>query len=156
MDITTMRIGPFKMTMLKSEAQAFTKISLKKAVDVKGWPVPNVIKYNEELVEVTIDNYFGNGNTSKDAITELRTTSTKFRTKSGMGVGSTRYELLNVYRDYSNFEIMQDWDEVANKPSTNKSHFILKDEGVSFSTKLSFQLVDNIVTEVSIYLDYGD
>lgn len=37
----------------------------------------------------------------------LSTTSSKFKTKSGMGVGSTKAQLLSTYKDYPNFSVGQ-------------------------------------------------
>ena len=86
-------------------------------------------------------------------IYSLSTKSKKFRTKSGMGVGSTKDQLIDAYRNYPNFSVSQMWDEKTEKQSSAMSSFVLTDNDAG--TYLSFTLTNNIVTEVSIYMNEG-
>ncbi|MEN5309893.1 hypothetical protein ABE425_20605 [Chryseobacterium cucumeris] len=82
----------------------------------------------------------------------MTTTSKKFKTKSGIGVGSTRDDLINTYRSYANFSVRPDWDSNG-KPIKDAGYFNLEDSQAG--TLLSFKFVNNIVTEISVYLNEG-
>ncbi|WP_222164760.1 hypothetical protein [Edaphocola aurantiacus] len=154
MELSTLRIGPFKIFMDKAEAEALAHKPLLTATEKNDYKGETVVKYNNELLKVTINTqYVGENQPEKEVITNMSTTSAKFRTKSGMGVGSTRYELLNTYKDYSNFEVYAGWEEDNEKRSKNISYFVLKD--LDAMTSLSFKLVNNVVVEINIYQDEG-
>ena len=70
-----------------------------------------------------------------------------------MGVGSTKDQLIDAYRNYPNFSVSQMWDEKTEKQSSAMSSFVLTDNDAG--TYLSFTLTNNIVTEVSIYMNEG-
>ncbi|MEF9477634.1 hypothetical protein OWR28_07835 [Chryseobacterium sp. 1B4] len=82
----------------------------------------------------------------------MTTTSKKFKTKSGIGVGSTRDDLINAYRNYPNFSVRPDWDK-NDKPVKDSGYFNIEDSQAG--TLLSFKFVNNIVTEISVYLNEG-
>lgn len=152
MELSTLRIGPFKVFMDKSEAESLAHKPLLTASEKNEYRGETVVKYNSELLKVTINSqYVGENQPEKEVITNMSTTSSKFRTKSGMGVGSTRYELLNTYKDYGNFQVYTGWDENSEKRSKTISFFVLTD--VDASTSLSFKLVNNVVVEISVYQD---
>ncbi len=81
------------------------------------------------------------------------TKSAKFRTKSGIGVGSTKDELIVAYKNYPNFSVHQGWDDNGENRSKTISYFNLSDSDAA--TQLSFKLENNIVTEVSVYINEG-
>lgn len=154
MELSTLRIGPFKVLMDKAEAEALAHKPLLTATEKNEYKGETVVKYNNELLKVTINQqYAGENLPDKEVITSMSTTSAKFRTKSGMGVGSTRYELLNTYKDYSNFEVYGGWDENSEKRSKTISYMVLRDEDAM--TSLSFKMVNNVVVEISVYQDEG-
>lgn len=154
MELSTLRIGPFKINMDKSEAEALAHKPLLTATEQNEYKGETVVKYNNELLKVTINQqYDGEDQQQKELITNLSTNSSKFRTKSGMGVGSTRYELLNTYKDYSNFEVFAGWEEESDSRSKTISFFVLKDGDAM--TALSFKMVNNVVVEINIFIDEG-
>ena len=67
-----------------------------------------------------------------------------------MGVGSTKDELLNAYKNYPNYSVNQSWEENESKTT---SFFRLTD--IDARTELSFKLVNNTVVEVTIYVNEG-
>ena len=94
--------------------------------------------------------YLSEAEQNVETIQHLATKSKKFRTKSGMGVGSTKDELLNAYKNYPNYSVNQSWEENESKTT---SFFRLTD--IDARTELSFKLVNNTVVEVTIYVNEG-
>ena len=70
-----------------------------------------------------------------------------------MGVGNTKNELIEAYKNYPNFSVNQGWEDDGEKLSKTISYFNLSDNDAS--TELSFKLENNVVVEVSIYINEG-
>ncbi|TXI99959.1 MAG: hypothetical protein E6Q35_01790 [Chryseobacterium cucumeris] len=148
-EVSTLRIGPFKVFMPKVDAEKIAGIKLSNS----GAEKKNIVKYNGETIQIDFfDNYINEANPSVPSITYMTTTSKKFKTKSGIGVGSTRDDLINTYRSYANFSVRPDWDSNG-KPIKDAGYFNLEDSQAG--TLLSFKFVNNIVTEISVYLNEG-
>ena len=152
-DMSTLRLGDFTINMTNKAAEKVTKSKIK-VVNTDNYQ-PTMVNYLGENVEVVfarssneVGDYDGNF-----TIFSLSTKSKKFRTKSGMGVGRTKNELFEAYKNYSNFCINQSWDEKTQKQSTVNSTFVLSDNEAN--TMLSFILRNNVVVEISIYLNEG-
>lgn len=147
-ELSTLRIGDYSIFMKKEAAEKISRTKLKQFDDHQR----NQVNYHGEVIGVTIyRGYLSESETDVETIQVLSTKSKKFRTKSGMGVGSSRSELTDAYKDYANFSVNQDWDD--NGKSKTTSYFRLSD--LDARTELSFKLVNNIVVEVMIYLDEG-
>ncbi|REC46848.1 hypothetical protein [Chryseobacterium pennipullorum] len=148
-EVSTLRIGPYKVFMPKAEVEKIAGITLKKSDGEKR----NIVKYNGESIQIDLfDNYINEANPSVPSITYMTTTSKKFKTKSGIGVGSTKEDLINAYRNYPSFAVRPDWDK-NNKPVKDSGYFTLEDSQAG--THLSFKFINNIVTEISVYLNEG-
>ncbi|PWN63570.1 hypothetical protein C1631_021565 [Chryseobacterium phosphatilyticum] len=148
-EVSTLRIGPYKVFMPKVEAEKIAGVKLKNTDGDKK----NLVKYNGETIQIDLfDNYINEANPSVSSITYMTTTSKKFKTKSGIGVGSTRDDLINAYRNYNSFAVRPDWDEKG-KPIKDVGYFTLEDSQAG--THLTFKFVNNIVTEISVYLNEG-
>lgn len=154
-DISTLRIGPFTIFMKDTAAEKFTKTKLVTYDGPNEYNKKNKVNYNGELIEITIMQTYNNEGQSDGSyqIYSLSTKSKKFRTKSGMGVGSTKDQLIDAYRNYPNFSVNQMWDEKTEKQSSAMSSFVLSDNDAG--TNLSFTMINNVVTEVSIYMNEG-
>ena len=149
-EVSTLRIGPFKVFMPKAEAETIAGVKLSNNANGEK---KNMVKYNGETIQIDIfDNYINEANPSVPSVTYMTTKSKKFKTKSGIGVGSTRDDLINAYRNYPNFSVRQDWDDNS-KPIKDSGYFTLEDSQAG--TQLSFKFVNNIVTEISVYLNEG-
>ncbi|MGE8433012.1 MULTISPECIES: hypothetical protein [Chryseobacterium] len=148
-EVSTLRIGPYKVFMPKAEAEKIAGMKLKNSDGEKK----TIVKYTGETIQLDIyDNYINEANPSVPSITYITTSSKKFKTKSGIGVGSTKDDLINAYRNYPNFSVNEDWDDNG-KPVKNAGYFNLEDRQAG--TQLSFKFVNNIVTEISVYLNEG-
>lgn len=154
-DLSTLRIGPFTIFMKDKAVEKISKSKLLTFVDENDYLKTNKINYLGETVEIIImQSYDDQGqNTGDYQIYSLMSKSKKFRTKSGMGVGSTKDQLIDAYKNYPNFSVSQLWDEKTEKMSTTKTSFVLTDNDAG--TFLSFIMINNVVTEVSVYMNEG-
>ncbi|MCU7612987.1 hypothetical protein N0B16_00905 [Chryseobacterium sp. GMJ5] len=148
-EVSTLRIGPYKMFMKNDEAEQLgTKL---KQTD---YELKNIVQYKGETILIaTSQNYDQNGKeTGQLMIQGLSTTSKKFRTKSGIGVGSTKDEVINAYKNYASYSVYPGWDDKGNQQK-NISHFVLND--LDAGTTLSFKIVNNLVTELWVSINEG-
>lgn len=154
MEITTMRIGPFKIHMTSGEAEALAGKKLAVPTEKNDYNGTTIVKYNNELVEINLSDEYsdaGNDNTPKYKVYTLATQSPKFRTRSGMGIGSTRDQLIDTYRNFSSFEAYPGWTEEG-KASKTESYFVLND--VDAQTQIIFKMRNNTVVEVRVSIIY--
>ena len=150
-ELTTLRIGPYKIFMKADEAE---KIAAKKLLQFDEWEKSNTVNFQGENIEIKILNIFiSEKENNVPAIYSLSTKSPKFKTKSGMGVGNTKNELIEAYKNYPNFSVNQGWEDDGEKTSKTISYFNLSD--LDATTELSFKLENNIVTQVSIFINEG-
>lgn len=148
-EVSTLRIGPFKMFMDKTEAEKLSGMKLKLS-DAES---KNTVKYNGEIILVDIyERYVDEKNPNALSVYGISTKSKKFKTKSGIGVGSTKDEVINAYKNYSSFSAYPAWNDKGEKLK-NESYFILNDDDAG--TMLSFRFLNNIVTEMSVYMNEG-
>ncbi len=148
-DVSTLRIGDLKIFMSKQSAEQITTKPLDLNVDYeKG----NKVNYYGENIDVLIsEQYQGENKPNKVGIYLLRTKSKKFRTKSGLGVGSSKSELIETYKTYPNFEVTQYKD--PENPNKIESFFSLTDNDAG--TFLSFKMMNEIVTEITVGVNEG-
>lgn len=114
----------------------------------------NTVTYNGEIIQVfTSRHYDNNGKeTNSLMIHGLSTTSKKFKTKSGIGVGSSKDEVINAYKNYYSYSVYPGWDDQG-ALQKNVSYFELNDTDAK--TVLTFKTVNNIVTELSVSINEG-
>ncbi|WES97406.1 hypothetical protein P2W68_21660 [Chryseobacterium arthrosphaerae] len=149
-ELSTLRIGPYKIFMDKKEAEKIAGTPLK----VTDGDKKNNVKYNGELIGIQLySGYGGEANPDGIVITGMTTTSKKFKTKSGMGIGNTKDELINAYRNYPHFNVNPAYDEQTGKSLKQAGYFTLEDDDAG--TQLIFKLTNNIVTEITVYINEG-
>lgn len=150
-DISTTRIGPYRISMKADDAE---KLAGKKLQQYDDWDKSNIVIFQGEIIDVKLQNtYISEKENNVSAIYTLSTKSAKFKTKKGLGVGNTKDELIEAYKNYPNFSVNQGWDDKGEKLSKTISYFNLSDNDAS--TELSFKLENNVVVEVSIYINEG-
>ena len=154
-DLSTLRVGPYTIFMKDKAVEKITKSKLLLFTGENDYLKTNKVNYLGETFEITIMQIYDDQgqNIAGYQIYSLMTKSKKFRTKSGMGVGSTKDQLIDAYRNYPNFSVSQMWDEKTEKMSATKSSFALTDNDAG--TFLSFTMINNVVTEVSVYMNEG-
>lgn len=149
-ELSTIRIGDFKLFNDKTTVDEFVKKTLPVDGPLDGF---NKVSYNGENIEVYfVENFYKQQNpTAKNIIFGLSTASRAFKTKSGMGVGSSREELINAYKSYPNFSVFTYKDE--SRPSVTFSTLSLKDNDAG--TSINFNLENNIVVKVHVSIEEG-
>ncbi len=147
-EITTMRIGPIHLKMNVDEAE---KIAGKKLKIDNDFQNVNQINYNGEIISVYIFESLEN-NVRLRHIGHISTKSPKFKTKSLMGVGNTRSELIETYKNFPDFAVTHGWTDDG-KVSKTDSYFTLTDN--DSGTILSFEMKNNVVTSVTVYFNEG-
>ncbi len=154
-DISTLRIGDYTVFMKDKDVEKVFKSKLQSFTGEDEYMKTNKVNYLGEVIEIQImQDYDATGNSEGSyKIYSLMTKSKKFKTKSGMGVGSTKDQLIDAYRNYPNFSVTQMWDEKTGKSSTTRSNFDLTD--LDAGTILSFSMINNVVTQVSVYMNEG-
>ncbi|MBL1223211.1 hypothetical protein JET18_20370 [Chryseobacterium sp. L7] len=149
-EVSTLRIGPYKVFMEKTEAE---KISGTKLKTTDG-TTKNNVKHNGETIQIDLyDTYISEAKPSVASIMGLTTTSKKFKTKSGIGIGNTKDDLINAYRNHPSFTVHPAWDDKGEKRLKDTGYFTLED--LDAGTQLSFKFVNNMITEISVYLNEG-
>lgn len=142
-EISTMRIGDYKIFMSAEEADSINGKPIKRPNELSD---EAVVFYKGEGLKLTMNEWYDdNGNKKGYQVYILSTYSKKFKTKSGMGVGNTRDDLINAYKNYPNFSVSQ---------GDNESYFNLDD--YKANTYLSFRMVNSVVVEITVGLDEGD
>lgn len=149
-EVSTLRVGPYKVFMKSAELEKLTGTKLK----LTNGEFKNSVKYNGETLMIsTTQDYDNEGKeTNGYSIYGISTTSKKFKTKSGIGVGSTKDDIINAYKNYPSYNVYPGWDDQG-KQVKSESYFILNDSDAG--TILSFKMVNNIVTEISVSLNEG-
>lgn len=151
-DVSTLRIGPFKIRMKEAEAIELARKPLKVPTESNEYNGLTVVKYNNELIEVTLtQGYIDEQSQEGVFIAEIATKSTKFKTKSGIGVGSTRDELWATYKDFSHIEILKPYDGNGGRVDADRNFTIYDDEAGS---SLTFVLRNNKVVEIKVGMVY--
>ena len=149
-EVSTLRIGPYKIFMDKKEAEKIAGMTLK----ITDGDQKNNVKYSGEQIGIQLfSGYGGEKNPDGITITGLTTTSKKFKTKSGMGIGNTKDELINTYRNYPHFNVNPAYNEQTGKSLKEAGYFTLEDDDAG--TQLIFKLTNNIVTEITVYINEG-
>ena len=149
-EVSTMRIGDFKIYNDKQTVDDYAKKKFPLDGGNDGY---NRVIYNGEPVDVYfVENFYQNVNsTAKNIVFGLKTSSRAFKTKSGLGVGSSREELINAYKNYANFSVYTYKDET--RPSVTFSTMSLKDGDAG--TSLNFNMENNIVVDIHVSIEEG-
>lgn len=149
-EISTLRVGPYKVFMKSAEIEKFSGTKLR----LTNGEFKNSVKYNGETLMISTSQEYDNEGkeTNGYSIYGISTTSKKFKTKSEIGVGSTKDDIINAYKNYPSYNVYPGWDDKG-KQVKNESYFVLNDTDAG--TILSFKMVNNIVTEISVSLNEG-
>ena len=155
LDISTLRIGPFTIFMKSGEMEKITQSKFIVPKNSEEYFYNKSVKYLGETIDLSLSQNTSvtGGFDGTYKIHSLSTKSKKFRTKSGMRVGSTKKQLFEAYKNYPNFCSNQSWDEKTGKISSTNIVFTLTDNDAG--TVLNFILVNNTVVEIAVYINDG-
>lgn len=147
--ISTLRLGAFKLFTKKTEAENVIGKPLIMPSNTNNYDGTSKIVYNGEKYEITIGNYYFDNNKEDTVIISIKTTSKSFKTKSGIGVGSSKNDVINAFKDQRSFSLYPGYDD--NGISKTISYFVLRD--VDASTNIVFKLSNNIVVEITVTVE---
>lgn len=145
-------MGDLKLFMSLTELKGFTTNKLKVPTEKNEYNGDNHIMYHGESVLVTLTTHYEGENSTTDyKIYSLTTTSKKFKTKSGMGVGNTRAQLVETYKN-SFFEVTPEWNDEGKRDPQNGT-FAIHDYDAG--TQINFRFKDNVVVEIIVFVYEG-
>lgn len=146
------RIGPYEIYMnaLTADSIAGLQLSREAKEDYTSTVIYKGEKITIQLSPYEIDE---KGNAVKFTIFKLSTMSDKLRTYKGIGVGSTKSELLDVYQSYPNFTYRTGWQNEQGKEDNQFATFYVTEK--SSNTNLFFILKEDVVVEIMILPNEG-
>lgn len=145
-------IGPLKlgMTLADLEKLLQTKITLK-VIDVDSVVLVETIKTKYKGINVEIDLIKLQGDPSVDGI---RTSSPLVKTMAGIGIGSTKLQIINAYENYHVDARPEFEDGDKLQKSKIKSTVTIKEDTEGYA--IMFNLVNNKVVSFYIFPNYDD
>lgn len=149
-ELSTMRVGAYKVLMTDKQADSVQGSPLRRNNEADNEVV--VMYAGQPLKVYFYENYNEEGKQDGYYVYRISTTSKKFKTKSGMGVGNSYDELISAYKNYPNFSVYQGWNENGEK-ALSERYLTLHDYDAG--TSLQFKLVNGVVAEVSAMIEEG-
>ncbi len=152
--ISTMRIGPFKINMPKTEVE---KIIGQKLIRNEGGYVDSaVFNYgNTNYIVVFNQEYVEEGSKLPKLwkIYSISSSNTKLKTKSVIGIGSTKAQILQAYDKYD-LTISNDYSYKEKENPKDKVQFITLSDGEA-GTQITFTTENRVVTKIEISVFEG-
>lgn len=151
--LSTDGIGPIKLGMSLTDLEKLLqkKITLK-VIDIDSVVLVETIKTKYKGIDVEIDLIKRQDYIAVDGIS---TKSPLCKTKSGIGIGATKLQVIAAYDGY-HIDARPDYTEDGDKliKSKNKSSITVKEDREGYA--IVFSLLNNKVTSFSIYPIYDD
>lgn len=147
-ELSTLKIGEFKLNMPIHNAEAIANKKLKLPIKENDYNGDNFIDYHGERIVVSISkNYEADQLPDQYIIQSISTQSPKFKTKSGLGIGSTKEDLIQVFKHFQAFTYYTIHNEDLTSP-LKESIFNAFD--LDAHTMITFKLRNNRVIEITI------
>lgn len=151
-NLSTLKMGTYSLKMPKEDAEKIAERKLIVPTEQNEYNGESNVFYHGEQIKISVtQNYFTeNASPESYVLYSLSTTSKKFKTKSGIGIGNTRNDLINTYRDYPNFSIHEGWTDEGER-DLSISYFSMED--FDAGTMMTFKLSNNRVVEITISIN---
>lgn len=152
--ISTMRFGPFKLgsKIVEVEGILKSKVQVKKRGD--NWADTINAKYNGADYRLVFTNETDEKNQTTWKLYSISSKNTSLKTKSGIGIGSTKPQILLAY-DKFNLTVTNDWEYKEKNNVKDKIQFIQLAD-YEAETMIYFTTVDRNVTEIEVSYNIGD
>jgi len=155
--ISTLRMGPFKLEVKKTEVEQILgkQLTFNKKLTYKdkyGTRINIDVLYNS--ISITMSFLFEPDTDDQDSLQliYMSTKDPRVRTLSGLGIGSSKTDLLNAFSDKYNINLyfLYKYNKFTGKTErdTQKRIFSILDNDAG--TQLQFILQNNIVTEIIV------
>lgn len=141
--ISTMRMGPFKLGSKKADIETIIDkpISLNESYEAQ-------VIYKGSVYNLSF--YYGEDNPT---LSSIKSSDSKLKTKSGVGLGSNKMQILGIYDKFS-IQIWN-WYDYENPvtPKDKVQGIELRDDDAG--TCIMFKTTDRVVNEISVYYNEG-
>ena len=145
--ITTQRIGPYKINMSHTNAEKIATKKIKIPSEQNEYDGTTLVNYNNETIELNVGQVYEADDKYTYEIYSIAIQSPNFQTLSGIKIGSTRDQLIDAYKDFSNFSMHPQYNDEG-KPSKTDSYFSIND--YKNETTISFILKNNKVVKITV------
>lgn len=150
--ISTMRMGPFKLNMYKTDVEKITGTPLV-AIDKDDYLDTVKVVYNNSNYTLVFNREYNENDHApiKMKLYSIISTNTTLKTKSGIGLGSTKAQILAAY-DKFDINIYNDYQYKDKKNAKDKIQYITLQD-FDAGTQIMFTTENRVVTGmiVSIY-----
>ena len=153
--ISTMRMGPFKLGSFKADVEKITGGKLIAIDKDEYYDTVKVAYNNSNYILVFNSDYNPDPNAPvKMKLSSITCANTPLKTKSGIGIGSTKAQILAAY-DKFDINIYNDYQYKEKKNARDKIQFInLQDYDAG--TQIMFTTENRIVTAITVGVYEGD
>lgn len=149
-------IGDIKIGMKQADLEKVTgiKVKLKHLAKKESEAYRDTVVFSYKEVEylVAMERSYSEENKNDITVAEVRSSSTKVKTRSGIGVGDDKYKIISTYEGYT-IHIMPEWEDNYTKKSKTRSTIWLY--GDETGNVIIFYLDNNKVTAISVTYNEG-
>ena len=149
-------IGDIKVGMKQADLEkiAGIKVKLKHLAKKGSGAYRDTVNftYKDVAYLVTVERSYSEENKNEITVAEVRSSSEKIKTKSGVGIGDDKYKIISTYEGYT-IHIMPEWEDNYTKKSKTRSTIWLY--GDESNNVIIFYLDNNKITSISVTYNEG-
>lgn len=154
--ISTMRIGIFKLKMTIADVEKAMEQKIKVKHKQDNYFDTVKLMYNQANYTLSFVKRYNEIATAPEVweLYAVSSANTTLKTKSGMGLGNTKTEILSVY-DKNDITITNDWAYKEKGNAKDKIQFVTLND-YDAGTTLIFKTEDRVVKSIEVRLYEGD
>jgi hypothetical protein len=112
-----------------------------------------IIKHKDVEYMVAVERSYSDETKNEITVAEVRTVSTKLKTKSGIGIGDDKYKIISTYEGYTIHILPEYEDDTFTKKSKTRSTIWLY--GDETGNVIIFHLDNNKIIAISVTYTEG-
>ena len=153
--ISTLRMGPFKINSYKPDVEKNVGTKLV-AIDKDDYYDTVKVVYNNSNYTLVFNNEYNDDAKSpiKMRLVSIISNNTTLKTKSGIGLGSTKAQILAAY-DKFDINIYNDYQYKEKKNPKDKIQFVALQD-FDAGTQIMFTTDNRVVTQIVVNVYEGD
>lgn len=140
------KFGTIKLNTKITELSKYVEGTISESEYEEG-PLEYTVRYKGEPIIIEVGIELADDGSTYSVVSGIRTESQKFKTSAGIGVGNTRDEVIEAYKNYPAFSVYPGWDDEGNR-KMSESYFELTD--VATARTILFRFENNRVVEISL------